>query len=187
MLRAQAAEGPGWEADVCVPHERVAQCRQKAQTATELSCRGPVAASTSSPADWGSPPASGTWASASAGHPFPQYTLHTSGHCSGQTPVARPSSGHFLSHRLGPTLCSVNTGKRVESLSTARAQSRRPARPAPHPVQRPRNLRVQELQARPHGRWLEVTQIPVPVTHWPRGALQCEVGSCSAAACFPSL
>ncbi|CAM9368503.1 unnamed protein product [Rangifer tarandus platyrhynchus] len=64
---------------------------------------------------------------------------------------------------------SVNTGKHVENISTNWRQKHNvlqgPATTSPRPEAA--RLRLQELQGRHGGRWLEVTQSPVPVTHWP--------------------
>lgn len=73
-------------------------------------------------------------------------------------------------------LSSVNTGKHVENISTNWSQKHNvlqgPATTSPRPeVAR---LRLQELRGRHGGRWLEVTQSLVPVTHWPREALGCK-------------
>ncbi|KAM7245648.1 hypothetical protein CapIbe_001946 [Capra ibex] len=70
---------------------------------------------------------------------------------------------------------SVNTGKHVENISTNWSQKHNVLQGPAATSLRPEaaRLRLQELRGRHGGRWLEVTQSPVPVTHWPREALGC--------------
>ncbi|XP_040087898.1 putative ciliary rootlet coiled-coil protein 2 [Oryx dammah] len=71
---------------------------------------------------------------------------------------------------------SVNTGKHVENISTNWSQKHNVLQGPATTSLRPEaaRLRLQELRGRHGGRWLEVTQSPVSVTHWPREALGCK-------------
>lgn len=86
----------------------------------------------------------------------------------GQAPAGRLPWPRAAFHALS----SINTGKHVESISTNWSQKHNVLRGAAAAPLRPEatDPRIQELQARPGGRWLEMTQKRVSVTHWPREA-----------------
>lgn len=63
-------------------------------------------------------------------HPFPQRATRSSGHCSGQPPVARPLRP-LPQPRAACPRHSVNMGKDVENISTARAKNTQSCQAAP--------------------------------------------------------
>lgn len=68
-------------------------------------------------------------------------------------------------------LSSGSTGKHMENISTSKSQKHNvlQGRP-PHPTSRGHRIfYIQKLQSRLGGRWLEMTQMQVPLIRWPRG------------------